>query len=490
MGDPLEVPLFARDDFEASLMFMPDRELLLAGETALRRSVDRDLLRRLSRRSIVELLLVHRSLEAQEQYRVARPSQELRRSPACLSVDLTSDCDPESPRDSPGRARSQPSLSTRRRIRREHVEAATQDDAVEGKDDHRKQKMKMGTGACVPTRVCKRRRSDSPEVMISGGLAPAPVLDGPLTSLIAHSSFAQDVKTRLETDGYAVLRAVLSPAEAEAEYNRMWRFVETVSPGVSRNDPNSWKATKTVDPWPHASRDMMQLHQAGWVFNELRETLATRVFEPLYGTTALHCSKDGFCFQRPTKQPLKRRSIDHFDQSGQKVGLHCIQASVALLDQEEEDGCFLCWPQSHRFHAGIASKSKPVDWYVLSDSDKATLSDAGLEAIRVPVQRGDVLLWRSDLAHSAATPIGVRHGFRAVVYVCMLPAHLTPEPVYARKREAYQKLHTGSHWPDKESWFFKRWNFGRQSLNATPYHNTPPEFNKRLQQLYGLIRYE
>ena len=48
-----------------------------------------------------------------------------------------------------------------------------------------------------------------------------------------------------------------------------------------------------IDNWPSAQRDMFQLHQAGWVFHELREKIASRVFEPLYGTRELHCSKDG-----------------------------------------------------------------------------------------------------------------------------------------------------------------------------------------------------
>ena len=42
---------------------------------------------------------------------------------------------------------------------------------------------------------------------------------------------------------------------------------------------------------------MFQTHAAGWVFSELREKLASRVFEPLYGTAELHASKEGSCLQ-------------------------------------------------------------------------------------------------------------------------------------------------------------------------------------------------
>jgi len=64
-----------------------------------------------------------------------------------------------------------------------------------------------------------------------------------------------------------------------------------------------------------------------------------------------------------------------------------------------------------------------------------------------------VILWRSDLVHKGAPPIGARDKFRAVVYVCMLPAALTPDEVYPDKLRAYEQLETGSHWPNREEWF-------------------------------------
>ena len=42
-------------------------------------------------------------------------------------------------------------------------------------------------------------------------------------------------------------------------------------------------------------------------------------------------------------------------------------------------------------------------------------------------------LSRSDLVHSGAAPLGATPNFRAVVYVCMTPASLTPEAAYEQK---------------------------------------------------------
>jgi len=315
----------------------------------------------------------------------------------------------------------------------------------------------------------------------------------PLLPFIGKAKFAQDILAKIETDGYIVLPGIFTPAEADVEYDRMWRWVERVSPGVRRNSPASWQQHGGVDPWPCSQRDMMQGHQAGWVFSELREAMALRVFEPLYGTDELHCSKDGFTLQRPTHRELSRRPNDHFDQGAHHQGLHCIQGSVALTDQEHEDGCFSCWPGSHEYHQEIfsnrrrAASGQRKDFAILDEKQKEYLQEQGIQNLRVPVRRGDVILWRSDLVHCGATPIGKRDTFRGVAYICMLPALLTPEELYPKKRAAYEELETSSHWPCKEEWFEQR-REPRTALRAFFKH--PPALTTRQEELYGLVHYK
>jgi len=243
-----------------------------------------------------------------------------------------------------------------------------------------------------------------------------------------------------------------------------------------------------ADPWPCSQRDMMQLHQAGWLFSDMREKMADRVFEDVFGTKELHSSKDGFTLQRPTTGELGRSPNDHFDQGLGKRGLQCIQGSVALTDQDYEDGCFLCWPRSHRLHDEMmewrGSKNGREDFVILTRDEHHWLESKGIRPKRVPVQRGDVILWRSDLVHKGAPPIGRRDNFRAVVYICMLPAALTPESVYKDKLRAYKRIETGSHWPNREEWFKPR-----RGSAQTPYFRKPPSLTLRQQELYGLVRY-
>lgn len=331
---------------------------------------------------------------------------------------------------------------------------------------------------------------------VQGSVCALPETEGEqgrdfLKPFIAANPFARDVLAKLDTEGYIVLPGVFSEEEADAALSRAWDFVETVSPGVSRKDSNSWwpRRQSDVDPWPYAQRDMMQLHQAGWVFSDLRERMAERVFERLYGTRELHSSKDGFTFQRPTSGDLGRSPNDHFDQGSLRLGLHCVQGSIALTDQEEADGCFQCWPGSHRFHEQIVSRrgafAAESEFIMLKDKEKQLLERKGIRAIRVPVKRGDVILWRSDLCHNGAPPLGARENFRVVVYICCLPAVLTPEAVYAQKWRAYKQLETGSHWPNREEWFEPR----RRNLDIQPFFKAPPELTLRQKELYGLVKY-
>lgn len=134
----------------------------------------------------------------------------------------------------------------------------------------------------------------------------APEHNALLPFLSTRTRLGRLAREQLETEGFVVLPGVLSAAECASALERMWSYVETIAPGVSRDDAASWfpAAPGDPDPWPHSGwksfSDMFQSHQAGWVFTELREVLADRVFEPLFGTHKLHCSKEGFTFHRPT----------------------------------------------------------------------------------------------------------------------------------------------------------------------------------------------
>jgi hypothetical protein len=222
---------------------------------------------------------------------------------------------------------------------------------------------------------------------------------------------------------------------------------------------------------------MCQSFQAGWLFGSLRELLAERVFAQIYGTSELHSSKEGFTFHRPTAPVAPNGSVhpvldeerprvcgkvqlrghgEHFDQCASDTGLHCIQSSTSLIDQHEGSGCFMCWPGSHREHARMTKDiwRGRSDWVPLTDEELDGLTERGMSPKKVPVNAGDVVLWRSDLVHCGVGPSTPTSKFRAVSYTCMLPASMTPTDVLDGKLHEYMTMQTGDHRPNVKSRHF------------------------------------
>ena len=165
-----------------------------------------------------------------------------------------------------------------------------------------------------------------------------------------------DAIQALQTQGYYHIPSVLTSRECEEALHQLWEFVQDVSGGfVDKNDPTSWYCsgdlithngdsnnsnngnTRTknnnndLDPWPHSghsgsitstcSSDMFQSLGAGQVLGNVREQLARRIFEPLFGTNELICSKEGFVFHRPLIVDLTRKQNgdEHDDSAEEEV---------------------------------------------------------------------------------------------------------------------------------------------------------------------------
>ena len=352
------------------------------------------------------------------------------------------------------------------------------------------------------------------------------------------SSLSSQIQDAITTDGYIVIPAVITSDECASLLGELWSYMSTTSPTLNPNTPDSWypdnsAATSAdppptdsppkppLDPWVHSGLgnlpDMTQSYSAGWVFTSLRDLLATRVFEPLYNTAALHSSKEGFTFHRPTcpslvsdpsrfahpnlNKPRPRvcgkpsnTSGEHFDQRALDVGLQCIQSSTALIDQSEDSGCFMCWPGSHVLHAEMTANIYRArnDWVALTDTELQFLRDNDFSPKRVPVNAGDVILWRSDLCHCGVGPQKPMDTFRAVSYTCMLPAALTDnyntEEQLQRKYREYCETLTGDHRPDLAE--MPHLQAPKGDNKFFPYFTEPPLLTYRQAELYGLVKYE
>ena len=91
-------------------------------------------------------------------------------------------------------------------------------------------------------------------------------------------------------------------------------------------------------------------------------------------------------------QPSQTRG-EHFDQGHAESGLQYIQSSTCLVDQEEDDACFLCWPRSHTLHQQLTQSTwrGRSHWVPLTDEELDVMRAAGLAPLRVPVNAGGLM---------------------------------------------------------------------------------------------------
>ena len=360
---------------------------------------------------------------------------------------------------------------------------------------------------------------------------------------------SSEVVSSLLKKGYVVIPSVLSPQECEEALDKIWLFLETVgNGGIDRDKPETWyprphrtwgKQEKSKeDPWPatypKSFPDMVQNCGAGWLLGEVREKLAERVYEKhVFGTRELWSSKEGFTALRPQNEnhnvyanvhvcgkPQKTSLGEHYDQSmaSSYRGLCHIQASVALLDQAENDGCFVCWPGSHgKVHEAIVSDTyrgqESECWVPLTDVELSQLEcEYGLKRKFIRVSKGDVILWRSDLVHAAGPAVKPTDNFRMVCYCGMMPVSAVAatksveemELLREKKLEAYLYSRTGDHRADHECWH-PDWGEREEATHSSlltsavtrvrlikTYYQLqggPPKLTWRQAELYGLASY-
>uniref|UniRef100_A0A7S4V5L1 Uncharacterized protein n=1 Tax=Ditylum brightwellii TaxID=49249 RepID=A0A7S4V5L1_9STRA len=353
-----------------------------------------------------------------------------------------------------------------------------------------------------------------------------PCLEQKQQTILPH--LLELARESLSKDGYCVLPSVLDHEECDSALGSIWDFVEDISGGmVNRDEPRSWYPQRNgkgeeeeeygEDPWPHSEcgtyPDTFQSYGAGFVLGQTRETLAKKVFEPLLGTRELHCSKEGFTFHRPTSDPtasgidIRRNKHDvHVDGDIQKhsVGEHFDQTCshfrslVSFVQQKDpDDGHFLCYPRSHSVVDQILAKGTNPSWASLTDSEIQCLcSENNIEPKRIFLNRGDIILWKSNLVHTYVPPRGMTTAFSAVGYVSMAPAEFTPSypGTWKGKLDAYKMSRTGDHRPDVENWYeHRRTAEGKDDVivqRQRPYYRlSPPMISIRLAELYGLIPY-
>jgi hypothetical protein len=308
----------------------------------------------------------------------------------------------------------------------------------------------------------------------------------------------------LKEHGYAVYKDAANTDEMAKAHELFWLFLESLGLGIKRTDPRTWGN----EVWPQSHKNgAIAGYSVGhseflWYCRGLESIRG--LFARLWDTNKLLVSFDGCGAFRPTAYQSDWRTQGgwyHFDQNGtKKVGLHCYQGLLNLIEAGPSRGGLVVVPGSHLWHSEYFA-SRPEAGKGQGDFIKVTqkvISEHTKESpVKLCCEAGDFIVWDSRTIHcnspalSPPEPLPNRWNVsleRLVAYVCMTPLSLaaTPAKLLAQREKALHEGVTTNHWPHE---------FHPNYVESSPEYERPknyktPELTKIQKQLVGILPYE
>jgi hypothetical protein len=265
------------------------------------------------------------------------------------------------------------------------------------------------------------------------------------------------LKTILDTLGFAIVSDVLAADELEfverqfADDLRGIIDVErSTAPEKVRpllEDPvHNWSLTHVSIGTKFASDYGLPHGRAAWYCRSHPQV--KRVFESLFGTPNLCVGMDNVFFNNEPSVPGTNAASQqalwpHADQNSRlepNGKWECYQGVVYVWPANDDTSATVVWPRSHRvvYPQLMASKFFPGNFCSMSKEDYA---DFAVNARRIPVPAGAMLLWNSKTLHQGWTG-----GARLAFPVCFEPTSRRSAEVLESKVSCVQQGCPTSHW--------------------------------------------
>ncbi|MCW3836147.1 phytanoyl-CoA dioxygenase family protein [Sphingomonas canadensis] len=200
--------------------------------------------------------------------------------------------------------------------------------------------------------------------------------------------------------GYVIVREAIPRAAAEAAAALLWHRVD-----ARPDDPDSWYNPAARGLW-------VPLYHAPELAVARRSLRVRKAFAQLWGTADLWMITDRTSFNPPERPgfPFEGYKL-HWDVSLATPIPFATQGILYLSDTAADQGALRVVPG---FHHGIAQ------WLDGLGGRDPREEDLSAQAVTVPAQAGDLILWRQDLPHGASPNHG--RAPRLAQYVNMFSA--------------------------------------------------------------------
>ena len=208
--------------------------------------------------------------------------------------------------------------------------------------------------------------------------------------------------------GYVVLRAAITRAEADAAADVLWRHI-----AASPDGPESWYNTAAKGLW-------IPLYHAPELAVARRSLRVRKAFAQLHRTPDLWMLTDRTSFNPPERAdaPFQGYKL-HWDTSLTPPVQFAVQGILYLTDTAANQGALRVVPG---FHLRLE------DWLAeLGDADPREV-ELDREAVPIPANAGDLIIWRQELPHAASPNRADRP--RLAQYLTMIDGDAEDERVW------------------------------------------------------------
>lgn len=212
-------------------------------------------------------------------------------------------------------------------------------------------------------------------------------------------------------NGYIVIKNAVPEAHADRLAGFLWAFEEK-EPG----NPDTWYAL------PRAEMQMKELTNTGMVevynhqylWDNRQSPRIHQAFSDIWGTEKLWVTIDRANLNFPIRPGHEYKGFIHWDYDPETKPQN-VQGVLALADQTDENmGGFQCIPELYRTYD---------TWKLTQPADRNHFQPdtSGFDIVKVPMQKGDLLIFNSLLPHGIrANTSGNK--VRIAQYISMMPA--------------------------------------------------------------------
>jgi len=288
---------------------------------------------------------------------------------------------------------------------------------------------------------------------------------------------AQNLK-ELQTEGYTVVKNVLTEQEIKTARSYFWDWLEDLGSGIDRHNLESW----SDENWPgNIYTGFIGNHgisQSKFVWYLRAHPKIKDAFAKIWTShnisldRGMIASMDSVICWRPwwfcdfEDWEPKVEGL-HVDQNPiDKEGFWCVQGMVPLYDVTEISGGLQVVPKTHsmKMQESLRPFSVPPhnmgDFILLPEASKdGFIRQVTKDVQLVAAKAGDLILWDSRLIHGGKVGlgkpiVGSEPGksydlLRLAVPICLMPRKGVSESVLEDRKEAYVKRYTMNHWANE-----------------------------------------